>query len=864
MIVPLFFSSGKEETMLTQSMMLSRRSSKHSLWRAARFGYGRGGFASAELESLENRTLLSGTAPTAVDDGYATPEDTALIVPAAGVLMNDTDTESDPLTAALVAGATHGTLALNPDGSFTYTPNANYNGPDSFTYKANDGTGDSNVATVNITVSAANDLPVASNDAFATNEDTPLIVAAASGVLANDTDVDLDSLTAVLVGGPTHGALTLNPDGSFTYTPTANYNGPDSFTYKANDGTGDSNVATVNITVNAVNDLPIASNDTFTTNEDTPRVVAAPGVLVNDTDVESDPLTAVLVAGPAHGVLALNPDGSFTYTPDANFNGSDSFTYMANDGTGDGNVATVSITINAVNDLPVANNDTYATNEDTQLAPAAGTGVLANDTDIDGNTLTAVLVLGPTHGTFVLNANGSFTYTPAANYNGPDSFTYKANDGTGDSNVATVNITVTAVNDVPVATNDAYTTTEDTQLVIAAATGVLANDTDVESSPLTAVLVVAPAHGVLTLNADGSFTYAPAANYSGSDTFTYRANDGTASGNVATVNITLTAVNDAPVAVDDSYAATTSTALTVAAPGVLTNDTDADGNTLTATVVATPLNGTLTLNANGSFTYTPGAGFKGVDVFTYQVTDGVATSGTARVVITVSAPANHVPAATAFTVLRNPGSTALIDVLAHATDADDDPLGIGILVAPRNGRAFVDNNGTPLDFLDDSIEYIPNTDYFGADTLTYKVFDGNGGTRSAVVTIRVAQFGLSTSPFNPNKTDLVVLGTAGNDNIRLIQSGSKGVKVVINGVNEGVFTPTDRVIADGLAGNDTISAAGLKLDRRVVLYGGDGNDTLIGGSLPSKLHGGAGNDRLQGGSAGRDLLDGGSGHNVFA
>ncbi|MGA2500849.1 MAG: cadherin-like domain-containing protein, partial [Tepidisphaeraceae bacterium] len=312
---------------------------------------------------------MSGNIPTAVDDNYSTLEDNALIVAASGVLANDTDPESDALTAVLVDGPTHGGLTLNPDGSFTYTPAENFNGADSFTYKANDGTGDSNVATVSITVNPINDLPVAANDAFATDEDTPLVIAA-PGVLANDIDVDGDALTAILVDGPAHGTLTLNPDGSFTYTPAENFYGADSFTYKANDGTGDSNVATVYITVNPVYDPPVAGNDLFATDEDTPLVVATPGVLANDTNIDGDTLTAILVDGPAHGTLTLNPDGSFTYTPAENFYGADSFTYKANDGTGNSNTATVNITVNHVNHLPVANNDAFATDEDTRLVIA--------------------------------------------------------------------------------------------------------------------------------------------------------------------------------------------------------------------------------------------------------------------------------------------------------------------------------------------------------------------------------------------------------------------------------------------------------------------------------------------------------------
>src|SRR5207302_1081402 len=269
---------------------------------------------------------------------------------------------------------------------------------------------------------------------------------------------------------------------------------------------------------------PVAVNDSGVTAEDTALTVGAPGVLSNDTDVEGDPLTAVLVSGPTHGTLTLNANGSFIYTPSANYNGADSFTYKANDGSADSNVATVSLTITPVNDPPVAANESYTTVEEKAITVNAP-GVLANDSDVDGDALTAVLVTGPAHGTLALNANGSFTYTPAANYNGADSFTYKASDGSATSNVATVTIGIAPVNDPPVAVNVGYSVNEDTTLTVSAP-GVLSTAFDVDGDTLTAVLVTSTSHGAVTLNPNGSLTYVPAANYNGSDSFTFKARDG--------------------------------------------------------------------------------------------------------------------------------------------------------------------------------------------------------------------------------------------------------------------------------------------------------------------------------------------------
>ncbi|HYD11759.1 MAG TPA: Ig-like domain-containing protein, partial [Allosphingosinicella sp.] len=485
---------------------------------------------------------VANTAPVGVDDNYSVAENGVLSAVGGrgspqGVLANDMDADFNPLTATLVDGPQHGSLTFNPDGTFIYTPDAGYDGPDSFTYKPNDGTEDGNVTTVFITVVAANEPAVAVADSYSTDEDTVLNVAA-PGVLANDTDAESNALTAVLASGPSHGMLTLNADGSFDYVPEAEFSGVDSFSYWAYDGNSFGVPVTVEITVNAVNDAPAALDDNYATDEDTTLSIAAPGVLANDTDAEGNALTAVLVSSVSHGTLTLNSDGSFDYTPDSDFNGVDSFTYRANDGTADGNVMTVYLTVNPVSDVPVATADSYMTDEDTPLMVAAMAGVLANDTDADGDALSAILVDDVLHGTLSLSADGSFLYTPDADYHGADSFTYRVNDGTADGNTVTVSINVNPVNDAPAGVADNYSTLKNTVLTVSGP-GVLGNDTDAEGDALSATLVDDVSHGTLTFNSDGSFSYTPESGYVGSDSFTYRANDGTADGNIVTVSLSI-------------------------------------------------------------------------------------------------------------------------------------------------------------------------------------------------------------------------------------------------------------------------------------------------------------------------------------
>jgi uncharacterized repeat protein (TIGR01451 family) len=361
---------------------------------------------------------------------------------------------------------------------------------------------------------------IAFADAYTTIEDTVLVVAA-PGVLANDRDADGDTLIAVLVDNVTNGTLALASDGSFTYTPSLDFFGQDSFTYKAFDGGHYSEVVTVTITVTPVNDAPMAVDDAYTTAEDTVLVVAAPGVLANDSDADLDTMTAVLVDNVTNGTLALAPDGSFTYTPSLDFFGQDGFTYKAFDGGLYSEVVTVTITVTPVNDAPMAVADAYTTVEETQLVVLAAEGVLANDSDADLDTMTAVLVDNVTNGTLALAPDGSFTYTPGLDFFGQDGFTYKAFDGGLYSEVVTVTITITPVNDAPMAVDDAYTTAEDTVLVVAAP-GVMANDVEVDADNMVVTLVSNVAHGKLVLLGDGSFTYQPAPDFFGTDTFVYR------------------------------------------------------------------------------------------------------------------------------------------------------------------------------------------------------------------------------------------------------------------------------------------------------------------------------------------------------
>jgi len=657
-------------------------------------------------------------APVAGADSYNVLENSTLTTTSVdGVLVNDSDVDGDALTASRLSSVSHGTLTFNANGAFTYTPTTNYNGSDSFTYQARDSSGLlSAVITVRITIGAVNYKPVTVADSYTTGEDTPLIVNAGRGVLSNDSDQDGDAMTAQPVAGPGHGALTLNADGSFSYTPVANYHGADNFTYQATDGIDNSTVTTVSLTITSVNDLPVANPDSYNTDENaTLNVLVASGVLANDSDVEG-PLTASVSTTTQHGALTLNANGSFSYAPTANYNGLDTFTYRATDSDGAVAYAVVTIAIGAVPNAPVAMADSYTVAEDGTLNVNVGSGVLSNDTDADGDNLTAVLVIDVGHGSLNLRPNGSFTYAPNPNYFGTDTFVYYASDGALHSSNITVTVTVTAVNDPPVATADSYSTTIDSVLTVAAP-GVLGNDSDVEGTALSAVIATSVAHGTLALNTDGSFVYTPAASYTGGDSFTYRASDGTAQSNQATVTINVGIVNRPPVAVDDALTVAEDAALTRTAPGLLANDTDADGNPLTAAAVTQPSHGSLSLQANGALVYTPAANYNGADGFTYQVNDGLAQSNVATVAITVT-PVNDPPVWVfpGVNELRNVTEGQRLTFTLLATDLDGDSTTYGHQTALPPFAT--------LDALTGAFEWTPAYSDAGTYVITFTATDG--------------------------------------------------------------------------------------------------------------------------------------------
>ena len=661
---------------------------------------GNGGSDTAQVNITVNPV---NDAPVAVNDTTDTQEDTPVNI---SVLANDSDVDGDALSVTGTSQGTHGSVST--DGTtVTYTPDADYNGSDSFDYYISDGNGGKDTATVTVNISAVNDAPVAVNDTVATDEDTAIEIS----VLNNDSDVDGDALSVSSVTQGTNGSVSTNGT-TVTYTPDANYNGSDNFDYVVSDGNGGTDTATVFVTVNAVNDAPTAVDDTSATDEETSVSI---NVIGNDSDVDGDAVSVSAVFTPASGSAVDNGDGTVTYTPNQDFFGADSFQYSISDGNGGLDTAMVRVTVNNINDRPTAVNDDATTNEDTQVT----INVLANDSDVDGDALTVSDVTQPANGT-VTNNGSDVTYTPNSGYNGSDTFDYVASDGNGGLDTATVTVTVNSVNDRPVAVDDNATTDEDTQVTI----DVLANDSDPDGDALTVSDVTQGTHGSVTINIDSTVTYTPDANYNGSDSFTYVASDGNGGTDTATVTVTINAVNDRPVAVNDTTNTDEETAVVI---NVLANDSDVDGDALSVSSVTSPANGSV-VNNGTNVTYTPNTNFTGTDTFDYVASDGNGGLDTATVVVTVL-NVNDKPVAVDDSASLYEDNSITINVVSNDTDADNDVLVINGVGTPSNGSATKASDST--------VTYSPNANFFGADSFAYYVSDGNGGLDTGMVYIDV-------------------------------------------------------------------------------------------------------------------------------
>ena len=639
--------------------------------------------------------------PTLVDDLKILNEDSAVSI---NVATNDSD-DTGTLTYTLFSNAGHGNAALiAATGTFSYTPNPNYFGFDTFVIQACDGVNCS-TSTVHIQVNGINDAPVAQPFSLVTSEDL-----AVQGAFTFIADPDLTGLVFTTPEGNTISGLTINADGTYTYTPPLNYSGTQSIPVQGCDAQNSCASALLTVQVNAVNDLPVVANKNFSFIED---AVFQSSVSSGNSDAEGSSLTYTSAVQPIGGSLDLNVDGSFTYTPFANWFGNESIAIQVCDNQGGCSTLQLNLTVTGVNDLPTISNTTYNTNED--VAFSGNLNSIA--TDIETAALNFSITTTASNGTVNNSPNGSFIYTPAANFFGEDFIAVTACDASNACVSANITFNVSSVNDSPIAQDRSITINEDEST-----SGMLVIS-DADHASLVVSIVQGAQNGQLIINNQGQYSYTPQANYYGLETITVSVCDALNACDAATITLQISSVEDAPVASNDAVIVVENTNVS---GDISLNDTDGDNDALSFTALDVPSQGTWSLSPSGAFSYLPSVGFLGEEYVAYQVCDETGRCDTATLTINV-VTANTAPSAinSDFTLTEDtPLSQSLT---AFLTDAEGGSFTYSTLTAPAFGSVQWLSGNTFV--------YSPFINFAGTDNFTYRVCDSGNLCAEATVSL---------------------------------------------------------------------------------------------------------------------------------
>ncbi|RTL41664.1 MAG: tandem-95 repeat protein, partial [Burkholderiales bacterium] len=750
----------------------------------AQFSYtvsdGAGGEASATVHLAINPV---NDAPRLVDDAAASLEDNVVRIDVATLLANDSDVDDPRGTLRFVSAdkPRHGELRIMTDGQgaqvILFAPEPNYHGTASFEYTVADPHGALSTATARIDIAAVNDVPVAVGEQTSTDEDRGLVFTSAQ-LLANDTDADMatdgDTLHIARVDAAEHGTVSLDAQGQVRFLPDADYHGPASFRYWVADQAGAESSARVSITVNPVNDLPVARGERLASREDVELLINPADLLANDTDVDTsaDPaigqgqvLTLVAVANAEHARVVRVESGPnqgwIRFVPDPDYHGPARFDYQVSDGAGGLAWATATVDLAAVNDAPVVRGETARGDEDREFVFRAA-DLLANDTDADtatdGDVLRISRVGDAQHGTVTLDAQGLVRFMPDRDYNGPAQFSYWVADrdaatlatGTGAEVQGTVQLTVDPVNDAPVVRGERVAATEDVVLRIAPSL-LLANDTDVDSPPgdLRIVAVGNARHGTVALDAQGNIVFTPEPDYNinldGPASFEYTVSDGAGASTVGTTLVDLAPQNDAPVAVGERLVAREDEVLSIAAADLLANDSDVDNTRgeLRISQVGNARHGHVSLDASGRIIFTPDPDYNdtidGPASFEYVVSDGAGGTAKATALIEL-APVNDAPKVTGEAATLAQDTVARFTTAALLANDDDVDNPHGDLVITSVGHA---RSGT-VALVNGEVVFTPTPGWQGAAAFDYEVSDGAGGI--SVATVQLTYYAVNRPP----------------------------------------------------------------------------------------------------------------------
>ncbi|MEE4348913.1 MAG: Ig-like domain-containing protein [Pacificimonas sp.] len=640
---------------------------------------------------------------------------------------------------------------------------------------------------------------IAAADAATTDEDNAVVIDA----LSNDSG-GLGALSVSAVGAAENGQVVLGADGTITYTPAANFNGDDSFTYSLADDNGTLSEGTVSITVIAVNDNPSAADVGAEGIEDT--VLTARPVLA---DIDGDPVSIKSVGQLAGGTLSIIEGGTaLRFQPDADFVGTTSGLFTVSDGAGGQATATATFTLQAVNDAPVAEADNVTTAEDTPLV----FDPLANDRDPDGDALTLVSITETALGTLAIVEGGRLSFIPNANAFGATTAIYEVADASGLVASAAIAIEITPVNDAPETPDLSATGAPDEEILIPV------EAFDVDSPEITLQSVGAPASGTASF-APGDITiaYTPDRGFRGTDTFSYTVVDSEGLASTGVVTVTVVGENVGPVAVDDAVTSDEDTQLRI---DVLANDSDPDGDALTLESVETPSGAGFTAVEDGRILFAPFTNFNGTAVFGYTVADAAGVTASAQVVVTVN-PVNDAPEGTSLSVETNFDNA--VTFTPSGTDIDGDTVTVIAAADGENGAAVLNVDGT--------VTYTPNEGFAGTDRFLFTVTDPSGAVGAGVVTVEVKEVG-APPVFAPAGSRLVVGRdeTAGIGGATFEIIGTRGGSewVRIGAAGEYSFDASFNAGGDRIYLDRAFSDLTTQLDgSRMVLFADDGFKAAI-------------------------------------
>ncbi|ANP79231.1 polymer-forming cytoskeletal family protein [Vibrio crassostreae 9CS106] len=654
--------------------------------------------------------------PVSGDLAYSIDEDGSITLTQEQLLSQASDVDGDDLTASNLSAGDNATVVDNGDGTFTVTPDANFNGDIDLSFDLSDGT-ETVVATADLTVNPVNDIAVVEDVAYTIEEDGSLTFTDEQ-LLAGASDIDGDELSVADVSYTgAEGVFTDNGDGTYTFAPNENFNGDVSLDFSVSDGT-ETVDANIDVTVTDVNDAPVAGATSYQMNEDGTITLSPEQLIANSSDVDGEvSLDSVSYSG-ADGILVQNEDGSVTFAPNENFNGDINLDVTVIDDDGATAQTTAGIEVIAVNDAPVAGNVAYSVDEDGSIT-LSQEQLLANASDVDGDALTASNLSAGDNATVTANEDGSFTITPDADFNGDIDLSFDVSDGL-ETVQAGVDLTVNPVNDLPTAEDQNFTVEEDGTLIFTDA-DLLAGAADIDGDDLSISDVsYTGAEGVFTDNGDGTYSFAPNENFNGDVNLGFTVTDGTETVD-ANIGVTVTDVNDAPVAGSTSYQMNEDGTITISPEQLIANSSDVDGEVSLESVTYTGSDGTLVQNDNGSVTFTPNENFNGDISLDVVVTDDDGATATTTAGIEVLA-VNDGPESEDVKLTTAEDSTILITqdmLLAQATDIDntaDELSASGLQIDPSLGELLDNEDGT--------WSFTPNENFNGDVPMTFNVSDG--------------------------------------------------------------------------------------------------------------------------------------------